>query len=67
MSAMKLERTIDVSKAPQEVLVQPDDRRAYVSCDASHKIVALNPATWDIDRVIEVEPGADGLAWSGPQ
>jgi hypothetical protein len=38
---MKVARLIDVPAAPQEVVVRPDGKVAYVSCDASHKIAAM--------------------------
>jgi DNA-binding beta-propeller fold protein YncE len=41
LSTMKVARLIDVPAAPQEVVVGPDGRVAYVSCDASHKIAAM--------------------------
>ena len=37
LGAMKVARTLDVPQAPQEVLIRPDGRVAYVSCDASHQ------------------------------
>jgi DNA-binding beta-propeller fold protein YncE len=59
-----LERTIDVPKAPQEVLIRPDNSVAYVSCDTSHKIAVINLKTWKVDKLIDVGRGADGLAWA---
>jgi YVTN family beta-propeller protein len=64
LSSMKLVRTVDVPRAPQEVLVRPDGRVAYISCDVSRKVAELNLATWTVDRLIEVGKGADGLAWA---
>lgn len=64
LKTMQIARTIDVPAAPQEVLVRPDGRMAYVSCDASKKVAAIDTATWKVDRLIDAGPAADGLAWA---
>lgn len=64
LESMKVERTIAVLPAPQEVLVRPDNAVAYVSCDRSHKIAVINLKTWKVERYIEVGRTADGLAWA---
>ena len=45
LQPMTLARTLDVPKAPQEVVLGPDGRRAYVSCDASGKVAAIDIAS----------------------
>jgi YVTN family beta-propeller protein len=64
LSSMKLVRTIKVPKSPQEILVRPDDEVAYVSCHESRKVAAINLKTWDVQKLIEAGPMADGLAWA---
>ncbi len=64
LDAMQVARTVDVPKAPQEILVRPDNKVAYVSCDASHQIAVINLSTWKVDKLIDVGQGADGLAWA---
>ncbi len=64
LRTMKVERAVDVPRAPQEVLIRPDNREAYISCDASKKIAVLNLKTWKVDKLIDVGRGADGLAWA---
>jgi len=53
-----------VPAAPQEILVRPDNRVAYVSCDQSKQIVAIDLGLLKIDRTIRAGAGADGLAWA---
>lgn len=65
LDTMKLARTLDVPKAPQEVLVQPDGGAAYVSCDASRQVAVIDLKNWNVRKLIETGPGADGLAWAG--
>ena len=44
IQSMKLSKTFDypLLKAPQEVLVRPDGAVAYISCDASKQVAALD-------------------------
>jgi DNA-binding beta-propeller fold protein YncE len=62
---MKVAHTIDVPAAPQEVLIRPDGKVAYVSCDASRKVAAISTSDWKVERLIDAGAGADGLAWAG--
>jgi hypothetical protein len=61
---MKVAHTVDVPKAPQEVLISPDGETAYVSCDSSHKIAAIKTTDWTLAGLIDAGKGADGLAWA---
>jgi DNA-binding beta-propeller fold protein YncE len=61
---LEVVHTIDVPAAPQEVLVRPDNKIAYVSCDAAHKIAAINIGDWTVDSLIDTGRGTDGLAWA---
>ena len=56
--------SVDVPKAPQEVLIRPDQRVAYVSCDASHKVAVIGIGDWKAQPPIEAGKGVDGLAWA---
>ena len=64
IATMKLARTVAVDKMPQEILVRPDGEVAYVSCQAAGKIAAVNLKTWNVDKLIDAGPDADGLAWA---
>jgi DNA-binding beta-propeller fold protein YncE len=46
------------------VLVRPDNQVAYVSCDASAKIAAIDISTWKVTALIDAGKTADGLAWA---
>jgi YVTN family beta-propeller protein len=63
LKKLEVVRSIDVPAAPQEVLVRPDDKVAYVSCDKSHQVAALNLADWSVS-LIDAGKGTDGLAWA---
>ncbi len=62
--ARKVVKTLEVPKAPQAVLLRPDEAVAYVSCDSSKQIAAIDVKTWTVRKLIDVGPGADGLAWA---
>lgn len=64
LHTMKVEHLIDVPAAPQEVLIGPGDKVAYVSCDSSAKVAAIDTSTWTVTKLIPVGKGADGLAWA---
>jgi len=55
---------IDVPAAPQMVLVRPDGRMAYVSCDRSGQVAAIRTSDWKLETLIPAGKGADGLAWA---
>ncbi len=64
LGTMKWVKSVAVPLAPQEVLVEPKGATAYVSCDHSGEVVAIDIAGWRLDKHIKVGPGADGLAWA---
>ena len=64
LKSMKVTRTFDVPRAPQEIVVRPDGTSAYVSCDASHQVAVLDLTNWKVEKLIDAGPGADGLAWA---
>lgn len=64
LEIMRLVRTLEVPRAPQEILVRPDASEAYVSCDSSAKVVAVDLRKWIVRTEIEAGAGADGLAWA---
>lgn len=67
LGTLKVVRTVDVPKAPQEILVRPDNQVAYVSCNASAKVAALNLSNWTVEKLIDAGKLADGLAWAASQ
>jgi len=64
LQTFKLAQTLDVPKAPQEIVIQPDGAFAYVSCDASRQVAVIDLKTWKRSKLIATGPGTDGLAWA---
>ncbi len=65
LRTLRVVRTIAVPASPQEVLVRPDGKMAYVSCDRSGKVAAIQTSGWAVDTLIDAGKAADGLAWAG--
>jgi YVTN family beta-propeller protein len=67
LRTMQVARSIGVPPAPQEVLIRPDQRVAYVSCDASGQTAEIDLGAWEVKRLITAGKGADGLAWAAAE
>jgi len=63
LGTFRVAKTVRVPAAPQEILIRPDGRVAYVSCDKSHQVASINLSDWTVD-LINAGSGADGLAWA---
>ena len=61
--AFRVVKTISVLPAPQEVLIRPDGKVAYVSCDRSGQVAAIQIGEWGV-KLIGAGKGVDGLAWA---
>jgi DNA-binding beta-propeller fold protein YncE len=61
---MKVARTIDVPPAPQAVVLRPDGKVAYASCDQSDQVAEIDTSTWKVARLIHTGKHADGMAWA---
>ena len=57
-------RTIAGPSAPQEILIRPDGKVAYVSCNQRAKVAAIDLGDWKVQSLIGVGHGADVLAWA---
>jgi DNA-binding beta-propeller fold protein YncE len=64
LQSMEVTHTFDVPPAPQNVVVRPDGRFAYTSCDKSGQVAVIDLVEWKVDRLIDAGPLADGLAWA---
>jgi DNA-binding beta-propeller fold protein YncE len=63
LTALRVVKTISVPAAPQEVLIRPDGKVAYVSCDHSGQVAAIQIGDWGV-KLIGAGKGVDGLAWA---
>jgi len=66
LKAMTVAKNIELAAGthPQEALVRPDGKAAYVSCDHSGQVAEIDTATWTVKRMIDTGKVSDGLAWA---
>lgn len=66
LRTMKMVRTVPLGAgtSPQEVLVRPDDKAAYVSCVGTSRVAEVDLTTWKVTRMIATGKGTDGLSWA---
>ena len=64
LESMTVVEKVPVGKDPQEVLVRPDGKTAYVSCTGSNQVAEIDAATWKVSRMIATGNGTDGLGWA---
>jgi YVTN family beta-propeller protein len=60
----KLAHSYDIPGALGEIIVAPDDSLAYVTCPQAGVMEILNLKTWELEKSIQLTPGADGLAFA---
>jgi DNA-binding beta-propeller fold protein YncE len=67
LATMKAERNIELAAGsyPQEVLVRPDGKAAYVSCMHSNQVAEIDLGEWKVKQTIATGKQTDGLAWAG--
>ena len=64
LKTLKVAHTVDLPVRPQEVLIAPDNKTAYVSIDQGAKVAAISIPDWTVEKMIDAGAGADGLAWA---
>ena len=67
VKAMKVVRSVAVGDYPQEIIVRPDGKAAYVSCEKSNQVAEINLENWTVTRLIATGKATDGLAWAQGQ
>jgi len=63
LRSMQVVRRIEVDPRPQEILIRPDGKVAYVSC-AGGKVAAIDLEKWNVEKLIPAGNYPDGLAWA---
>ena len=65
VKTMQVVHIVTTPADPEEVLVRPGSKIAYVSCVGSHQIAEVDLATWKVTRTIQDGKNSDGIAWAG--
>jgi YVTN family beta-propeller protein len=63
LKTMQITKTVAVAAHPQEVIIRPDGRVAYVSCGRAGQVAAISLSDWSV-QLMNASTGADGLAWA---
>jgi len=63
LKTLEVVKNIDVPKAPQEALVRPDNKVAYVSCNSAHIVAVIYLDDFSV-TLIDAGKDTDGLAWA---
>jgi DNA-binding beta-propeller fold protein YncE len=64
LQTLKVAKTIEVPAAPQEVLINPNGKEAYVSCNVKNQVAVIDLNQWKVKSLIDAGKTADGLAWA---
>ncbi len=67
LHTMKVAHLIDVPAAPQEILMQPGNQVAYISCNVKHQVAVVRLSDWSVEKLIDCGKNSDGLAWAAAQ
>ena len=67
IKSMQVVHSVKVGAYPQEVIVRPDGKAAYVSCMHSDQVAEINLTNWTVTRLISTGKATDGLAWAKGQ
>lgn len=63
VATQKIDHIVDVGARPQEVLIRPDGRFAYVSCFGARHVSVVDLSTWQVVNRIDTGEKADGMVW----
>ncbi len=64
LATMSVDHLISIGPRPQEVLLRPDGKVAYVSCFGGRQIIAVDTLTWQVTASMDSGDKADGMGWA---
>jgi DNA-binding beta-propeller fold protein YncE len=66
VAARKEWKRIDIGHGAAGILVQPDNKRAFVACTPDNYVAVIDLNTWELKDKLDVGKNPDGLAWAEP-
>ena len=57
-------KRIDIGRGAAGILVQPDNKRAFVACTPDNYVSIIDLNTWQVTGKLDVGKNPDGLAWA---
>ena len=64
VAARKEWKRIDIGHGAAGILVQPDNKRAFVACTPDNYVAVIDLNTWEVKDKLDVGRNPDGLAWA---
>jgi len=64
VAARKEWKRIDIGHGAAGILIQPDNKRAFVACTPDNYVVVIDLNTWEVKGKLDVGRNPDGLAWA---
>ena len=64
LKTMQVVQSVETPPDPEEVIVQPGGKTAWVSCPNSAQVAEIDLASWKVTRKIVTGKSSDGLAWA---
>lgn len=63
VAARKEWKRIDIGRGAAGILIQPDNKIAYVACSPDNYVAVIDLTTWELKTKLDVGRNPDGLAW----
>jgi YVTN family beta-propeller protein len=57
-------KRIEIGRGAAGILVQPDNKRAFIACTPDHYVSVIDLTTWTVTGKLDVGKNPDGLAWA---
>jgi len=57
-------KRIEIGRGAAGILVQPDNKRAFVACTPDNYVSIIDLNTWQVTGKLDVGKNPDGLAWA---
>jgi DNA-binding beta-propeller fold protein YncE len=57
-------KRIEIGRGAAGILVQPDNKRAFIACTPDHYVSVIDLTTWTVTGKLDVGRNPDGLAWA---
>ncbi|MDE3199498.1 MAG: beta-propeller fold lactonase family protein [Acidobacteriota bacterium] len=64
LKTMQVARKISTMADPEEVIITPDDKTAWVSSPATGSVAQIDLAKWEMVHKVETGHNSDGLTWA---
>lgn len=64
LATMKVTHSVALPARPQEVLIAPGAKTAFVTCDTDQKVAMVRLSDWSVEKTIATGYWPDGVSWA---